>query len=272
MNSLVIERPAVTLPQRPPPPWPTGRVHPGLRAGESAPMLADAWFASLSEPLRAAVLGFARVREVSPGTTIAQRGDPPSNWIGVVRGAMRLGMGLADGRNFTLDFVGPGLWFGDIALIDGQPLDLDMTAHVTSTLLLVSKADMHRLVDSFPELGDALLKLNCRRLRHMLRRVEELHTLPLPQRLAREVQRLLGQFGRPAADGVCVDLGLSQADLAALVGGSRQRINQTLRQMHCQGIVRLGEARLVVLNPTRLTAIADGRLTLADGASTTAAD
>jgi CRP-like cAMP-binding protein len=267
MNSLVIERPAATpLPQRPPPPWPAGRVHPGLRAGESAPMLADAWFAGLSEPLHAAILGFARVREVSAGTLIAQRGDAPSQWIGVVRGALRLGMGLADGRNFTLDFVGPGQWFGDIALIDGRPLDLDVTAHVGSTLLVVSKADLHRLVDSFAELGDAFLKLNCQRLRHMLRRVEELHTLPLPQRLAREVQRLLHRFGRAALDGTCIDLGLSQADLAAVVGGSRQRVNQTLRQMHCQGIVRLGTARLIVLNTARLQAVAEGRLQLADAA------
>ncbi|MBS0446681.1 MAG: Crp/Fnr family transcriptional regulator [Proteobacteria bacterium] len=264
MNGLVIDRPLSRLPQRPPASMPMGREHPGLPAEESDRIRAGVWFAGLSEPLHAAILGHARVREVQAGALLARRGDAASQWIGVVRGALRLGMPLADGRNFTLDFVAPGQWFGDIALIDERPLDLDVSAQAPSTLLVVSKADLRRLVDGYDEFGDALLKLNCQRLRHLLRRIEELHTLPLAERLAREVQRLVRHFGRATPGGICIDLGLSQADLAAMVGASRQRINQTLRQMHCRGIVRLGDARLVVLDEARLKAVAEGRQALAD--------
>jgi CRP/FNR family transcriptional regulator, cyclic AMP receptor protein len=263
MSIVLTERSSpITLPQRPLPPWPTGPAHPELRIEENASIQAGTWFAELSEPLRHAILGRARVRQIAAGTRLAQRGDPGTCWVGVARGAVRLGTALSDGRNFTLDFVGPSQWFGDIALIDDRPLDLDVTAHAPTTLLTVSKLDLHRLIENFDELRDALLQLNCQRLRHMFRRFEELHTLPLAQRLARQVQRLARQFGRPSAQGVCIELGVSQGDLAAMVGGSRQRVNRAWRQMHHLGIVQLGQSRLLVLDQARLGAVADGRLAL----------
>ena len=247
-----------------------GRVQADLLDEERAALHANPWFGELPGPLRVAILGSARVRQVEAGAVLARRGDMPSAWIGVVRGALRLGTPLADGREFTLDFVGPGQWFGDIALIDDRPLELDVLAHVASKLLFISKADLQRLFDGFGELGPGLLKLNCQRLRHMFRRFEELQTLPLPQRLARQLQRLAHQFGRPVGEGVRIDLHLSQTDLAAIVGGSRQRVNRTLRQLHLEGIVQLGETRLLVRSETRLAAVADGRHVLADVVSPSA--
>lgn len=240
------------------------RAQPGLLDDERATLHAGPWFNELPGPLRVAILGSARVRLVDAGTVLARRGDTASAWIGVARGALRLGTPLADGRDFTLDFVGPGQWFGDIALIDDRPLELDVLAHVPSKLLFVSKADLQRLVAAFGELGPGLLQLNCQRLRHMFRRFEELQTLPLPQRLARQLQRLAHQFGRPVGEGVRIDLNLSQTDLAAIVGGSRQRVNRTLRQMHVEGIVRLGETRMVVREAGQLAAVAEGRHLLAE--------
>ncbi|MES2098301.1 MAG: Crp/Fnr family transcriptional regulator [Pseudomonadota bacterium] len=241
-----------------------GRAQPGLLDDERATLHAGPWFNELPGPLRVAILGSARVRLVDAGTVLARRGDTASAWIGVARGALRLGTPLADGRDFTLDFVGPGQWFGDIALIDDRPLELDVLAHVPSKLLFVSKADLQRLVAAFGELGPGLLQLNCQRLRHMFRRFEELQTLPLSQRLARQLQRLAHQFGRPVGEGVRIDLNLSQTDLAAIVGGSRQRVNRTLRQMHVEGIVRLGETRMVVREAGQLAAVAEGRHLLAE--------
>lgn len=236
---------------------------PSLRSDEIASMQAGRWFAALSAPLRQAIVGRARVRRVTAGTTLAQRGETGTNWFGVVHGAVRLGTPLADGRSFTLDFLGTGLWFGDIAAVDHGATGLDIVAHVPSTVLEVARPELRRLLEQDDELREALLQLNCRRLRYMVRRFEELHTLALPQRLARELQRLGRRFGRAVEAGVCIELALSQGDLAALVGGSRQRVNRALGQMQQAGIIRLGPARLVLLDAAQLAALSDGRSTLA---------
>jgi CRP-like cAMP-binding protein len=256
------ERLAPVAANTPRPVWATGPAHPGLRGDENAALQGGQWFAGLSAPLRHSILGRAVVRHVAAGDTLARRGDTHTGWVGVVRGAVRLGASLTDGREFTLDFVAPGQWFGDIALIDDHASDLDMVAHVPSTLLIVSKADLRRLLDSHDELRDAFLQLNCTRLRHVYRRFEELHALTLAQRLARQIQRLAHRFGRPTAAGLSIDLPVSQGDLAAMVGGSRQRVNCAWREMRQLGIVELARSRLVVRDEAQLAAAADGHIVL----------
>ncbi|HWP18280.1 MAG TPA: Crp/Fnr family transcriptional regulator [Burkholderiaceae bacterium] len=227
-----------------------------LRVEELAQVRAGAWFSALSPEVQQAVLGAARVSRVAAGAVLGRRCESARYWVGVAAGAVRLGTALHDGRMLTLDILGPGQWFGDIALLDDGPQDLDLTAQVPSTLLLVPRAELRRLTAESDELSSALMKLNCQRLRHMFRRFEELHTLPLAQRLARQVVRLARRFGRPQGTALRIDLRISQADLAALVGGSRQRVNAALRQMQADGLLLLGEARLAVLDLSGLTALA----------------
>ncbi len=239
-----------------------------LRDDEFAALHGGRWFAELPAGLRQLITSRGRVQRVAPGTRIMQRGDAAGHWVGVARGAVRLGTALPDGRVFTLDFMGPGQWFGDIALVDQRAEDLDMVAHVPSTLLIVGKQDMHELMELSADFRDALLQLNCQRLRRMYKRCEERHALSLPQRLAKQVQRLARQFGRATATGVRIDLAISQGDLASMVGGSRQRVNRALRQMQQLGIMQLGPQRLLVLDGPGLDAVASGHTLLPGGLTT----
>jgi CRP/FNR family cyclic AMP-dependent transcriptional regulator len=233
-----------------------------LRDDELAALHGGRWFAELPAGVRQTITSRARVQRVAAGARITQRGDAAGNWVGVARGALRLGTALPDGRVFTLDFMAPGQWFGDIALVDQRAEDLDMVAHVPSTLLIVGKADMHELMALSPAFRDALLQLNCQRLRRMYKRCEERHALTLPQRLAKQVLRLARQFGRATTTGVRIDLAISQGDLASMVGGSRQRVNRALRQMQQLGIMQLGPQRLLVLDEPGLDAVARGHTLL----------
>jgi CRP-like cAMP-binding protein len=233
-----------------------------LRQDELHALHAGRWFATLPESLRHAIVERSRVQRVNAGARITQRGEAAGHWVGVAHGALRLGTALPDGRVFTLDFIGPGQWFGDIELVDERNVDLDIVAHVPSTLLLLPKPDMHELMALSSEFRDALAQLNCQRLRRMVKRCEERHALTLPQRLARQVQRLARQFGRSTAAGVRIDLAISQGDLASMVGGSRQRVNRALRQMQQLGILQLGPQRLLVLDAAGLEAVARGRTLL----------
>ena len=241
---------------RPRPVWTAGPSHPDLRGDENAALLGGTWFAGLSPTLRHAIVARASVRHVAGGDTLARRGDAHAGWVGVVRGAVRLGASLSDGRDFTLDFIAPGQWFGDIALIDDHASELDMVAHAPSTLLVVSRADLRRLIEAHDELRDAFLQLNCQRLRHVYKRYEELHSLTLAQRLARQIQRLAHRFGRPTAQGISIELAVSQGDLAAMVGGSRQRVNCAWRDLCRLGVVELSRSRLIVRDEAALAAAA----------------
>jgi len=215
------------------------------------------WFSKLSPPLRQAILERAGVRRLGDGAALATRGTPAQDWVGVARGAVRVSTVSLAGKQVTLTYVEPGTWFGDIALFDGLPRTHDADTHGDTTLLIVRKADFKELLTLHVELYDALLRLNCRRLRLMFDQIEELSTRPLRSRLARQLLLLARSYGVPQGQEIRIGLQLAQEDLAHLLGASRQRVNQELKGFERDGALRVEPTRLVVLSRDKLLEIAE---------------
>jgi CRP/FNR family cyclic AMP-dependent transcriptional regulator len=216
------------------------------------------WFARLSEPLRQGILACSRVQRLHDGELMAARGSDAQAWCGVAAGAVRISSVSLAGKQVSLTYVEPGTWFGDIALFDGLPRTHDGHAHGATTLLTVGKADFQSLLATHVELYDALLRLNCRRLRLMFDALEDLNTRPLASRLARQLLLLARSYGIRQADGeLRIGLSLAQEDLAHLLGASRQRVNQELKALERDGVIRVEPSKLVVLARDRLLALSE---------------
>ena len=214
------------------------------------------WFSKLSPGLRDGILSRASVRRLSDGTMLTARGAPPEEWCGVAQGAVRVSTVSLAGKQVTLTYVEPGTWFGDISLFDGLPRTHDANAHGETTLLVVRKADFKELLTQHTELYEALLRLNCRRLRLLFDVVEDLNTRPLSSRLAKQILLLARSYGVAQGEEIRIGLQLAQEDLAQLLGASRQRVNQELKGFERDGAVRIEPTRLVVLSKDKLLAIA----------------
>jgi len=219
------------------------------------------WFSKLSLPLRSDILARAFVRRLSDGALMSVRGEPAVEWVGVAKGAVRVSSVSLSGKQVTLTYVEPGTWFGDIALFDGLPRTHDASAHGETTLLVVRKADFKDLLQRHTELYEALLRLNCRRLRLMFDVVEDLNTRPLASRLAKQILLLARSYGvsqgTQGTEEIRIGLQLAQEDLAQLLGASRQRVNQELKGFEREGAVRVEPTRLVLLSKEKLLAIAN---------------
>ena len=220
-----------------------------------------AWFSKLSLKLRSAIISRTVVRRLSDGNPLATRGSAAQEWCGVALGAVRISTVSLSGKQVTLTYAEPGTWFGDIALFDGLPRTHDADAHGTTTLLVVRKPDFKELLAQHVELYEALLRLNCRRLRLMFDHFEDLNTRPLQARLAKQILLLARSYGVQVGEGTGeetrIGLELAQEDLAHLLGASRQRVNQELKGFEREGAVRVEPTRLVVLARDKLLAIAE---------------
>ncbi len=230
---------------------------PVLTVEERQNIESGAWFSKLSLPLRQAILSRAQVRRLTDSSPLASRGMPPEDWCGVAKGAVRVSLVSLAGKQVTLTYCEPGTWFGDISLFDGLPRTHDADAHGETTLLVIRKADFRELLAQHTELYEALLRLNCRRLRLMFNQFEDLNTRPLAARLAKQIMLLAKSYGIVQGDEVRIGLQLAQEDLAQLLGASRQRVNQELKGFEREGAVRVEPTRLVVLSREKLLAIAD---------------
>ena len=86
--------------------------------------------------------------------------------------------------------------------------------------------------------------------------IEDLNTLPLAARLAKQLLLLARSYGIAEGTEVRIGLQLAQEDLAQLLGASRQRVNQELKALERDGTLRVESTRLVLLSRDKLLAIA----------------
>ena len=230
---------------------------PVLTAEERQHIDGGSWFSKLSQPLREAILSRSTVRRLSDGALLSTRGEQADWWCGVARGAVRISSVSLSGKQITLTYVAPGVWFGDMALVDGLPRTHDSHAHGDTTLLVVRKPDFRELLSQHVELYDALLRLNSRRLRLMYDLIQDLNTMPLAARLAKQLLMLARSYGIAEGEDIRIGLQLAQEDLAQLLGASRQRVNQELKSFERDGAVRIEPTRLVVISKEKLLALSE---------------
>lgn len=207
------------------------------------------WFSTLSPSLRHDILRCAYVKRYRDGELLAARGDPADEWIACAKGAVRVSSTSISGKQITLTYVEPGIWFGDVSIFDGDRRTHDSYAHGDTTALCVARADFKKILANHVELYDALLRLHARRIRQLYGLVEDLNTLPLRARLAKQLLHLVRSYGVPSlSDGgeIRIGLHLAQEELAQLLGASRQRVNQELKSMEREDAIRIEPGGLVV--------------------------
>ncbi|HSW21085.1 MAG TPA: Crp/Fnr family transcriptional regulator [Ramlibacter sp.] len=231
---------------------------PILTIDERAAINGGRWFSALSPSLRHDILRCAYVKRYKDGDLISARGDPPEDWIACAKGAVRVSSTSVSGKQITLTYVEPGIWFGDVSIFDGDRRTHDAYAHGETTLLCVAKADFKKILATHVELYEAMLRLHARRIRQLFGLVEDLNTLPLRARLAKQLVHLVRSYGVPSladASELRIGLQLAQEELAQLLGASRQRVNQELKAMERENVIRIEQGGLVIRDREALTRI-----------------
>ncbi|MSQ57929.1 MAG: Crp/Fnr family transcriptional regulator, partial [Limnohabitans sp.] len=123
-----------------------------------------------------------------------------------------------------------------------------------------AKADFQKILDQHVEFYQAMLRLQARRIRQLFGLVEDLNTLPLRSRLAKQLLHLVRSYGVPClnnAQEIRIGLHLAQEELAQLLGASRQRVNQELKSMEREEAIRIEPGGLVVRNRETLMRISE---------------
>ena len=199
---------------------------------------------SLFQPMRGPeiddVIAHSSERRVAKGTWIFSKGDEGSSMMAVLSGRVRIGTTSSEGKEVTLNVIGPGEVFGEIALLDGKPRSADAAAIDDTLLMVVERRHFLPLLMRHEGLVERLLVVLCERLRRTSLAYEEVALVNLPARLARVLCRLGLEYGRPdPAGGVRIEMKLSQRDLANLVASTRESVNKQLRIWRTDGSVAL---------------------------------
>ena len=239
---------------------PRGDASPDLSA-----LRACGLFAGLDDPSLRLVANALRVRRFRRGETIFHAGDPGDALFIVADGQVKITVPSDDGAEpAILTTIGPGGFFGELALLDGAPRSATAVAFDAVETHVLRRDAFEGLVDAEASLRRALLATLAGEIRRLTAQVEDLHFLDLPGRLARHLLRsaaAAGGSGVAAPEDLAALAGehrvawpYTQGELAGMIGGSRQSVNRLLGDLVADGLLRFDGDELVIPDAARLAA------------------
>jgi CRP-like cAMP-binding protein len=205
---------------------------------------ASPFFSGLEPDALDAIAKLCRPRSLDATETLFLKGDEGGALYAVRRGRIRIGTETDAGRRLTLNILGPGDVFGEVALLDGRPRTADAVATEPSELFMVRRRDFLDLLERRPKLAVQIVELLCERIRWMSERMEESVLMPLRTRLAQRLLALTEDYGS--------ELDVSQEELAVFIGATRESVNRQLQAWRRKGLVELGRSRIRVLDGAQL--------------------
>jgi len=216
----------------------------------------SALFGSLPEADRAAIAGRMRPVTFRPNQILFSRGDDGREIYLVLHGRIRLSVLTSDGRELSFAHAGPGNVFGEIAALDGGERSAGATAITHAQVMHLTHNAILELVENNPKVALAANFL-CSRLRETDLRLEAIALYRIEVRLARLFLSVL-QLESPGteASNIRLNLGISQSELALLIGASRPKVNHALTSLQNAGAITRNGTRLTC-NTEILRSIAD---------------
>ncbi|POR56926.1 Crp/Fnr family transcriptional regulator [Bosea psychrotolerans] len=199
---------------------------------------ANPFFAGFAQDALEKIAAICRQRHLASREVLFLKGDPSDGLYAIRRGLIRIGTTDDRGQQMTMNLLGGGDVFGEIALLDGRPRTADAVAMEDTDMFFLPRRDFLSLLDREPSITQQLIGLLCARLRDVIGRMEETAFLPAAIRLARRILMLAADYG--------AEVRVSQEELASLTGVTRETVNRQLQSWKRTGIISLARGRLVI--------------------------
>jgi CRP/FNR family transcriptional regulator, cyclic AMP receptor protein len=191
-------------------------------------------------------------RSYGRGQIIFHEDDSGDSLCVVVSGLVKVYRTSPDGDEMLLVTLGPSTVFGELPMVDGGLRSASAAAVEPTTVLTLTRGSLLEALHGSPELVDRLLRSLGTMVRRLTDQAADLVFLDLHGRVAKLLLRLADERGTPDQDGRALDLHLTQSDLANMVGGSRQSVNQVLNSFERLGYVELDGRKIVIRKPDLL--------------------
>ena len=188
------------------------------------------------------------------GEVVFHEGDAGTALYVIEKGEVKIVLGSAEGKDVVLSLLGPGDFFGELALFDGEPRSADAVAKEASHLLIIGREDFLRFLADHSRVAMSLLAILSRRLRRTDELVRDAAFCNVPTRLVRKLLDLAQTRGRQGPQGVVVASQLTQSDLANMIGATRESVNKWLRYYAQKGLLRYYRRQITLIDVKRLQA------------------
>jgi CRP/FNR family cyclic AMP-dependent transcriptional regulator len=208
-----------------------------------------AWARDLNEKEIEVARGGIVEKSFKANEFVCMRGDQFEYWTGVVSGLAKIGTISRSGKEVSITGLTAGAWFGEGSVLKNEPRRYDIVALRDSRLALMERSAFMRLFENSVGFNRFLVSLLNERLGQFIALTEYGRMLDATGRLARCIASL---FNPILYRDATRHLDITQEELGAITGISRQKANQCLQTLEKEGLLRLEYGGVTVVDLQRL--------------------
>jgi CRP/FNR family cyclic AMP-dependent transcriptional regulator len=208
-----------------------------------------AWARELKQPeLEVACTGIVE-KSYRADEFIFMRGDEFEYWTGIVAGLARMSIVSRSGKTATFTGMTAGAWFGEGTVLKNEARRYDVVALRDTRLAMMDRRTFMWLFENSVGFNRFLVRQLNERVGYFIALLEYGRTLDATSRLARSIASLFNPILYPDTT---PHLDITQEEIGALSGISRQNANQCLNRLEKEGLLRLEYGGITILDLERL--------------------
>lgn len=192
-------------------------------------------FHGVSERVLTRIYDSAHVRHYQAGATIFSEGETSAGFHIVTEGLVRIYRISPEGRPHTLNLLRPVASFNEVSAVDGGYNPYNATAVTAAQVAVIGHAVMVSLLSQEPSFLAATVQALARVNREYIERLEDMTFRSIPSRLAKlflhESTSYAGQIAEAPSR-------LSQEEIAAILGTTREVVGRALRALLNAGLLK----------------------------------
>ena len=185
--------------------------------------------------------------------TIFSEGDPPEWFYFVLSGKVKITKLSHEGKEIILEVISPYDIFGGVAVIRGFPYPANAVAMDEAEVLKISRKNLLRLVDRFPNLMYCMALQLGDRMKNSYDTLKNIALERVEARIAALLLKLAGKTGIPVKNGTLIDMRLTKQDVADMVGTTVETSIRTFSKFKKEKLVGETDGKFVIQNKEGLT-------------------
>lgn len=199
-------------------------------------------FADLDEAALRAIAPRGVARDFRKNTVVVNEGDETDSLYVLINGRLKVFIGAEDGKEVVIETIERGDYFGELVL-DGGPRSASVMTLEPCRLFVIPRADVEGLLESNTVFARDLIRRLIGRVRSLTRKVSDLALKDVYGRFVRFIdEHAVEQDGQRV-----ISERLTQSDIAARIGGSREMVSRIVRDLTAGGYIAIDGKRIRVL-------------------------
>ncbi len=186
---------------------------------------------------------------------IFAEGDPPEWFYIVSKGKVKITKLSHEGKEIILEIISPYDIFGGVAVLRNFPYPANAIAMEDSEVVKISRKNLMRLVDRFPNLMHCIALKMGDRMKSSYDSLKNIALERVEARIAALLLKLSNKVGVKTADGVLIDMRLTKQDVADMVGTTVETSIRTFSKFKKQGLVTDADGKIIIRDAEGLTAL-----------------